>query len=89
MRAEVEADAPRSRPLSRADLPRAPSTSKLDDPLTPHVDDDQSEWARQEQQVRCISLARTQSYNDTLYIDDDTRTRPDNRHHCWNPVYNP
>ena len=51
MRAEVDADAPRSRPLSRTDLARVPSSSHMDDPLSPRPDDDQAEWARQEQQA--------------------------------------
>ena len=51
MRAEVDADAPRSRPLSRADLSHLSPVGRADDPLSAGVDD-QSEWARQEQQAR-------------------------------------
>ena len=50
MRAEVDADSPRSRPLSRADMPQFSPVGRADDPLSAGVDD-QAEWARQEQQV--------------------------------------
>ena len=51
MRAEVELNsAPRSRPLSRVDVHRAAPSSAPPDGV-PAVDDDQSEWAKQEQQV--------------------------------------
>lgn len=51
MRAEIESDAPRSRPLSRAEFARVPSSSRMDGATSPRPEDEQSEWARQEQQV--------------------------------------
>lgn len=52
MRAEVESDSViHTRPLLRSEMQRVASSSGRSDGV-PAADDDQSEWAKQEQQVR-------------------------------------
>ena len=76
MRAEVDSSSgTRSRPISRSDM-RPVATGPLES--DGHADDDQSEWARQEQQVRLLRLPlRKVCLRLTPPEDDDTPTRRD------------